>query len=173
MYQTIRFTLHGAALSLLLSGAGFGQAKGQIDSTKTAVVLPFDSSVKGSVGLPEATRTAVALYLKDSGIFAGVLTSEEAQDKEKNGLVNIGATLSDFAAGNMATRVIVGLGAGRAHAGFDFVIKDAGGATIWQKHIKETASFWSNSASSASQRLELPEKIAKTLVKELQKVRAR
>ena len=80
----------------------------------------------------------------------------------------------DFAPGNMAARAIVGLGSGRAHAGFEFIVKDAQtGTALWQKTIKETASFWSNSASSAAQRLELPEKIAKTLVKELKKAQAK
>jgi hypothetical protein len=72
----------------------------------------------------------------------------------------------------MATRALIGLGAGRAHAGFNFVVKEsATGKVLWQKTIKETASFWSNSASSAAQRSELPEKVAKTFVEELQKAK--
>jgi hypothetical protein len=40
---------------------------------------------------------------------------------------------------------------------------------VGKKTIKETASFSSNSASSSAQRLELPEKVAKRFVEELQK----
>ena len=89
-------------------------------------------------------------------------------------MVEIDATLVDFAPGNMAARAIVGMGNGRAHAGFEFTVKDsATGNAIWQGRIKETASFWSNAASSVSQRAELPEKVAKSLVKELKKSKAR
>ena len=106
-------------------------------------------------------------------MFAGVLAPEEVNDKDKSMLLELSATLSDFAPGNMATRVMVGLGSGRAHAGFDFTLKDSAGRTVWQRRIKETASFWSNSASSAAQRQELPEKVAKALVKELEKARTK
>ena len=151
----------------LLAFAGLAQA--QVDLSKAVTVLPFESAVQGAGGLPEATRTAVIQFLKDAKVFAGVFTPEAAKD---NGGLELRATLADFAPGNMATRVMVGLGTGRAHAGFDFTVMDSG-RMVWQKRIKETASFWSNSASSVSQRQELPEKIAKTLVKELQKVKAK
>jgi len=69
-------------------------------------------------------------------------------------------------------RGIVGFGAGRAHAGFAFTVKDSKtGKVLWKKTIKETASFWSNSASSSAQRSELPEKVAKSFVEELQKAK--
>ena len=169
-------TGHGVAfvisilLSLFLGSVCFGQvAQNKIDTSKIAVVLPFESTVSKAGGLPEATRTAVIQLLKDEKIFAGVLTPEEAKDKDKATLVEISAKLVEFAPGNMAARVLVGMGSGRSSAAYDFTIRDsATGNVFWQNHIKEKASVWSNSASSAVQRLELPEKIAKTLVKRLQ-----
>jgi hypothetical protein len=148
MYQRISFVLSALMLTVLCGNVCVGQeVKNKIDVSKTAVILPFGSSVKGAVGLPDATRTAVILFLKEEGLFSAVLTPEEAQEKDKSALVEIGGTLVDFAPGNMATRVVIGLGSGRAHAGFDFTVKDsATGTALWQKHIKETASFWSNSA---------------------------
>ena len=122
--------------------------------------------------MPESTRTSVMQFLKDEHIFDTVLSPEDAKDRDKGTLVEVSATLVDFAPGNAATRLMVGLGSGRAHAGYDFTIKDAAtGKVLWTKRIKETASFWSNTASSASQRQELPEKVAKSLVKELKSVR--
>lgn len=169
MYHRISFVLSAAMLTALCVGQ---QANKKIDTSKAVVILPFESSVKGQVGLPEATRAAVIQFLKDEGLFSAVLTPEEAKDK--SALLEIGANLVDFAPGNKATRMVVGLGTGRAHAGFDFTIKDSlTGNTIWQGHIKETASFWSNDASSVAQRAELPEKIAKSLVKKLKQAEAK
>jgi hypothetical protein len=66
--------------------------------------------------------------------------------------------------------MMVGLGSGRASAAFDFELKNTeSGKVVWKRTIKEKASVWSNSASSSAQRSELPEKIAQTLIKELQK----
>jgi hypothetical protein len=163
------------ALTVVSGTICVGQrATNQIDLSKSAVILPFESSVKGAPGLPEATRTAVILFMKDEGMFSAVLTPEEAKDKDRTALVDISAKLVDFAPGNEAARLLVGLGSGRAHAGFDFTAKDsATGNVLWQKHIKETASFWSNSASSVAQRAELPEKVAKSLVKELNEAKAK
>lgn len=146
MLKTSLFLLLAAASGLL------GQAQ-KIDTSKSIVILPFESTVKSAPGFSDAARASVIAYLKDAKTFAGVLTPEEAKDK--SGVLELNATLADFSGGNMATRAIVGLGSGRAHAGFDFVLKE-GERTIWQKRIKETASFWSNSASSSSQRQELP-----------------
>ena len=124
--------------------------------------------------MPEATRTAVIQFLKDDNLFAAVVSPEDAKGRDKGSLLEIEAKLVDFAAGNMATRAVVGMGSGRAHAGFDFNLKDsATGATLWRGTIKEKASFWSNSASSVAQRAELPEKIAKALVKELTKAKGK
>ena len=175
MYQMKPVAMSWVLLTLALAAAANGQQiKNKIDTSKSAVILPFETSVKGAVGLPDATRTAVIQFLKDEGLFSALLTPEEAKDKDKAALVEISAKLVDFAAGNMATRAIVGLGAGRAHAGFDFTVKDAATGTIlWQGQIKETASFWSNAASSVSQRAELPEKIAKSLLKELKKAKVK
>ena len=103
-------------------------------------------------------------------MFSAVLTPEEAQDKDKAALVEISAKLTDFGGGNMAARVMVGMGSGRAHAGYDFTIKDsATGNVIWEQRIKGVASVWSNSASSSAQRMELPERVAKSLVTTLKK----
>jgi len=142
-----------------------------VDSTNAALVLQFDSSVTdaNAVGLPEATRAAVIQALKNSKMFTAYLAPEEADGIKTS--VQISGRLVDFASGNVATRMVIGLGTGRAHAGFIFTIKDPSGEVIWTKTIKETASFWSNSASSSAQRSELPEKVAKTLVEELQKAK--
>jgi hypothetical protein len=84
-------------------------------------------------------------------------------------LVEIGARLVDFAPGNAAKRLMVGFGSGRAHAEFEFTLKDpTSGDTVWKKKIKQTASFWFNSTtSSAAERSELPDGVAKKLVEEL------
>jgi hypothetical protein len=52
----------------------------------------------------------------------------------------------------------------------DFTVKDVQtGSVLWRKQIKEKASVWSNASSSNSQRGELPDKLAQTLLKELKK----
>jgi hypothetical protein len=145
---------------------------GQLDLSKGAVVFTFDSSIDdpAAAGLPDATRTAVISVLKSSGMFPAVGTPEQAKDKKAQ--VEITAKLVDFAGGNVAKRMLIGLGTGRAHAGFDFVVKDATtGKVLWQKRVKETASFWSNSASSSAQRTELPEKVAKSFMEQLKKAK--
>lgn len=159
----------GILLSFFLVSACFGQvAKTKIDTSKIAVILPFESAVDKTGGLPQATRTAVIQVLKDAKIFADVLTPEEAKDKNKAALVEIGAKLVEFTSGNRAARVLVGMGSGRASARFEFTLKDpATGNVLWQNSVKKKASVWSNSASSVAQRLELPEQIAETLVKNL------
>lgn len=165
-------------LCVVIAAGSKGRAaeprRGALNGSQKLVVLPFESSDKKARGLPEATRTAVIEFFKDEQVFAGVLTPEEAKDADQAGLLELHATLVDFEPGNMATRVIIGLGTGRAHAGFQFTIKEAGsGAVLWEKTIKEKASFWSNSASSVAQRLELPEKIAKKLLNEVSKAKAK
>jgi hypothetical protein len=143
-------------------------AWGQIDYTKNAVVLPFESSTKVTPGFLDVARDTVIAFLKEDKTFATVLDPAEASAHEKSSMIEIGATLVEFKAGSMATRVLVGLGSGRASAAFEFTIKDMQtGDVIWKKRIKEKASVWSNSASSTAQRQELPEKIAKKLIKEL------
>jgi hypothetical protein len=112
----------------------------------------------------------VIAYLKEAGLFASVLTPEEAKSKNKASMIKIKAKLVEFGAGNRAKRVFVGLGSGRAHAVFDFTIMNgATGYAIWSQSIKGVASFWSNTSSSASQRMELPEKVAKAFVSSLKK----
>ncbi len=148
-------------------------SKKGVDLSKTAVVLPFESAVKGAAGLPEATRAAVIQTLKGDGVFAAVLTPEEAKDKDKTTLVEISARLVDFAAGNAAKRLTVGFGSGRAHAGFEFTFTEpATGTIVWKKTIKQTASFWFNgTTSSAAERAELPDGLAKKLEQELKAAR--
>ena len=175
MPRRISTTMRMVMLVLFWGNLGISEnVKNQIDLSKTAVILPFKASVKGAFSLPDATRTAVIQCLKDEGVFFAVLTPEEAKDKDPSAFVEISATLGDFGPGNKATRMAVGLGSGRAHAGFDFTVRDSvAGTVLWRKHINETASFWSNSESSVAQRAELPEKVAKSLVKEIKKARAR
>jgi hypothetical protein len=139
---------------------------------RNVIVLPFDSAVKTAYALPDATRTAVIYYLKEEGVFASVVKSEEAGDKDKANAIEIGATLVEIDPGNMAARILVGFGSGRSHATFDFTGRDAlNGEVVWRATIREKASYWSDIAlaSSAAQRLELPEKIAKAFTRELKK----
>jgi len=170
MTRKIILPLGLACIALLLAGVCSAQdSKKGVDLSKTAVVLPFESAVQGAPGLPEATRTAVIQTLKDSGTFVAVLTPEEAKDKDKATLVEISARLVDFAAGNAAKRVMLGFGSGRAHAGFEFTIKNpVTGQTVWQETVKQTASLWFNSyTSSGAERAELPQKVAKKLAQDL------
>jgi len=156
-------------VSAILFGSLCGSAAAAAEKNQTIVVVPFESTVKGAAGLPEATRTAVIQMIKDEQLFAAVFTPEEAKDKDKTTIVELSAKLVDFDAGNAAKRVLVGFGGGRAHAGFEFVIKDSKGE-VWKKTIKSTASFWFNgTTSSAAERAELPEGVAKKLVEELKK----
>ena len=177
-----RFSMETADM-IALKSAGVSEAviaemlkpanqTGQLDLSKGAVVLAFETSISdpAAAGLPDATRTAVISVLKGADMFPAVGTPEQAKDKKA--LVEISAKLVDFAGGNVAKRMIIGLGTGRAHAGFDFVVKDAAtGKVLWQKTVKETASFWSNSASSSAQRTELPEKVAKSFMEQLKKAK--
>jgi hypothetical protein len=170
MTRKIMLSLGLACIALLVAGVCSAQdSKKSVDLSKTAVVLPFESAVQGAPGLPEATRAAVIQTLKDTGTFAAVLTPEEAKDKDKATLIEISARLVDFAAGNEAKRLMVGFGSGRAHAGFEFTLKDpVTGDTVWQKTIKQTAALaFSGYTSSSAERAELPQKLAKNLVQEL------
>jgi hypothetical protein len=163
--------LSDAVISAMVKPAT-GNTSTPADLSRAALILPFESAVKGAdaAGLPDATRTAVIQILKGNRMFSALLSPEEAAGKKT--LVEISAELVDFAPGKLATRVVIGLGTGRAHAGFNFIVKDsATGKVVWQKTIKEAASFWSNSASSSAQRSELPEKVAKSFVEELQKAK--
>ena len=100
-----------------------------------------------AAGLPDATPAAIMQILKSRKMFSAVVGPEEAIGRKP--LVEISADLVDFAPGNVATRIIVGLGTGRAHAGFNFAVKEpATGRVLWKKTIKETASFWSRLPSA-------------------------
>jgi hypothetical protein len=142
------------------------------DLSKAARIKTFESSVTeaDAASLPDATRGAVIQILNNSRMFSALVGPDEAVGNQT--LVEISAELIDFASGNVAERMVIGFGTGRAHAGFDFTVKDSRtGKVLWKKTIKETASFWSNSASSSAQRSELPEKVAKRFVEELQKAK--
>lgn len=172
MRQTQVVTTAVLIAMVLVSAMCFSQAKGKgLDLGKTLVVKPFESTVKGAATLPEATRQAVIQMMKDEAVFSAVLTPEEAKDKEKPGLIELEAKLVDFAPGSAAKRLMVGFGSGRAHAGFEFTFKDAAtGEILWQRTVKQTASFWFNSTtSSAAERSELPEGLAKKLIQEVKK----
>lgn len=147
------------AAALLSSTLAFAQA----DPSKTLVIMPFESSAETKPGFLDQSRTSVAAFLKENKLFADVQTADAA----KGDAMTLSAKLVEFKAGNMATRVMVGMGSGRASAAYDFTLRDAAGKVVWMKTIKEKASVWSNNASSTAQRLELPEKIAGALVKEL------
>ena len=146
---------------------------GSLDLSDGALILPFSSAIQdpAAANLPDLTRTAVLNILKGGRLFPAVGTPEEAM-KDRPAKIEINAELVDFAGGNVAKRILVGVGTGRAHAGFSFTVKEtATGKILWKKTIKETASFWSNSASSSSQRLELPEKVAKSFVEQITKAK--
>jgi hypothetical protein len=136
---------------------------------KNVVVLPFESAVEVKPGFLDAARASVVAYLKDGKVFASVTAVDKAEAKAN--ALEFAAKLLDFNAGSMATRVMVGLGTGRASAKFEFTLKESeSGKIVWKKAIQEKANYWSNSASSAAQRQELPDKIAETLLKELKKL---
>jgi hypothetical protein len=154
------------------SSSSTGHSPTRVDLSRAALILPFETSITeaDAAGLPDATRAAVIQIMKNKKMFSALLGPEEAVGK--NTLVEISAELVDFAPGNVASRLLIGVGTGRPHAGFNFVIKDsATGKVLWKKAIKETASFWSNTSSSTAQRMELPEKVAKTFIEELQKAK--
>jgi hypothetical protein len=144
-----------------------------VDLSKPIMVKSFTANVKGAAGLPEAVRGAVVQTMKDDGAFKSVLKEEEAKDAPADYILE--GQLVNFEAGNAAKRLMVGFGSGRSHAIFDFVVKEAStGQVVWQKSIKQTASFWFNgTTSSAAERAELPDGLAKKLVEELKKSRAK
>jgi len=149
-----------------------GGSSGRLDLSKGVLVRPFSSTISdpAAAGLPDATRTAVVNILKTNEKFSAAGTLEESKDGTS--WIEISAELVDFAGGNVAKRMLIGLGSGRAHAGFSITVKEsATGKILWKKTIKETASFWSNSASSSAQRSELPEKVAKSFVEQLVKAK--
>ena len=153
----------------VLMGICIAQSRKSAEKAQTVVVLPFESAVKGASTLSDATRSAVIQMLKEEKLFEAVLTPEEAKDKDKANIVELGARLVDFEPGNAAKRLLVGLGTGRAHAGFEFSMKDSTGQ-VWKKTVKSTASFWFNGyTSSATERAELPDGVAKKLIDELKK----
>jgi len=158
-------------VAAMLKSRTISNASPTIDLSRVALIRPFDSSVSDAdaAGLPDATRIAVIQIMQNNRMFSAFLSPEEAAGKKI--LVEISADLVDFAPGNMAKRLVVGLGTGRAHAGFNFTVKDSAGNVLLKRTIKETASFWSNSASSSAQRSELPQKVAKSFVEELQKAK--
>jgi Domain of unknown function (DUF4410) len=143
-----------------------------VDLSKTVMVKSFTASVKGAAGLPETVRGAVIQTLKDDATFKSILNEEDAKDAQTDYVLE--GTLVNFEAGNAAKRLMVGFGSGRSHATFDFVLKEAStGQVVWQKSIKQTASFWFNgTTSSAAERAELPDGLAKKLLEELKKSRA-
>jgi uncharacterized protein DUF4410 len=160
--------LHLASLFLLVAICIDANAN-SVDPSKPVVVKQFTASVKGAAGLPEAVRGAVIQTLKDDGTFKSVLKEEEAKDAPANYVLE--GQLVDFDPGNAAKRLVIGLGSGRSHATFDFVVKEVStGQVVWQKQIKQTASFWFNgTTSSAAERAELPDGLAKKLMEELKK----
>jgi hypothetical protein len=176
-----RIELKAAIVPLLLLIVGPWQAyaeKKVLDQYHALVIEPFESAEKAVGNLPDAVRSAAIHAIKEEGLFTSTLTSEEAKAKEneawteKKGVLTLYGRLVDFDPGNAAKRMMVGLGTGRAHANFEFVLKNAAsGEVVWQKTIKQTASFWFNgTTSSAAERAELPEELAKKLVKELSKL---
>lgn len=152
-----------------------------LDDYNNVVVERFESSVKGAIGLPDAVRGACLQAIKEDVLFSEVATAEE--DKAKDGenapvkpaVLRLSGQLVDFEPGNAAKRMMVGFGTGRAHASFEFTLRDPSmGRVVWQKRVKQTASFWFNgTTSSAAERGELPEGLAKKLVEELKKERSR
>jgi hypothetical protein len=149
-----------------------GKPSKLLDLSKGALVFAFSSVITdpAAASLPGDTRTALINILKSNGMFPAVGTPDELTDGKS--WVEISGELVDFAGGNVAKRMLIGLGAGRAHAGFNFTVKEsATGRVLLKKTVKETASFWSNSASSSAQRSELPEKVAKSFVEQLMKAK--
>lgn len=140
-----------------------------VDISKSIMVKQFTASVKGAAGLPEAVRSAIVQTMTDDGTFKSVVKEEEAKDAPADYVLE--GVLVNFEAGNAAKRLMVGFGSGRSHAVFEFSIKESStGNVVWKKSIKQTASFWFNgTTSSAAERAELPDGLAKKLVEELKK----
>ena len=42
-------------------------SKKGVDLSKAVIVRPFEAGVKGAVGLPDATRSAIIQHMKDEG----------------------------------------------------------------------------------------------------------
>ena len=159
-------------VSLLVLGLSSPVSAGSVDLSKSLVVKQFTASVKGAAGLPEAVRGSVVQTMRDDGAFKGVVKDEEAKDAPAGYVLE--GVLTNFEAGNAAKRLMVGFGSGRSHAIFDFVLKDSTGNVVWKKSIKQTASFWFNgTTSSAAERAELPDGLAKKLVEELKKAQSK
>ena len=178
----MKLRLRNVLLVLLLAWTCQAHAgKKTLDNYKSVVVEVFDASVKGALGLPDAVRGACLQAIKEEGLFTDVSTAEDEktktgeQDPPKLGLLRLTGQLVDFDPGNAAKRLMVGFGSGRAHAEFEFALRDpATGQIVWQKKLKQTASFWFNgTTSSAAERGELPEGLAKKLVQELKKEHSR
>jgi uncharacterized protein DUF4410 len=142
---------------------------GSVDRSKSIVIKQFTASVKGAAGLPEAVRSAVIQTMTDDATFKSIVKEEEAKDAPADYVLE--GVLVNFEAGNAAKRLMVGFGSGRSHAVFEFSIKDkSSGNVVWKKTIKQTASFWFNgTTSSAAERAELPDGLAKKLVEEIKK----
>ena len=156
------------ASPLLLLAICVDARGGSVDPGKPIVIKAFTASVKGAAGLPEAVRGSVVQTLKDDGTFKSIIKEEEAKDAPAGYVLE--GDLINFEAGNAAKRLMVGFGSGRSHAVFGFVLKDAAGQVVWKKQIKQTASFWFNgTTSSAAERAELPDGLAKKLMEELKK----
>lgn len=141
---------------------------GQVAQRREAVVAPFTAEVQVTPGFLDAMRTTVVAFLREhrrgKGQFDSVLTERTAGFDG----VEIDARLVKFKPGNAAVRAVVGLGAGRASARFEFTMTETkSGRVIWRKTIQATAAYFGSSGSSHGQRQELPERIAERLMKEL------
>jgi uncharacterized protein DUF4410 len=174
MRQRLALLLSSSLLAFFATSVYAGNKS--VDLSKPIIVKAFTAKVKGAAGLPEAVRGAVVQTMRDDGEFTSVLKEDDAEAKtapQPN--FTLEGELVDFEAGNAAKRLMVGFGSGRSHARFDFSLKNSStGEVVWQKSIKQTASFWFNgTTSSAAERAELPDGLAKQLVNELKKSEAK
>lgn len=139
----------GTKLSLLLGllalatiGCLFaGQAFAQTEEKTTLVVREF--SVANGVQWPYSTKqlqmATVAELIAKCGARAQVVT--ETPENAAKVLVLEGTILS-WKAGNRATRLMVGLGAGRESAKIHFYLNDASGKKVFEHTDTIRQSVW-------------------------------
>jgi hypothetical protein len=166
MRRLIILSLGIMMLARINDGALAGESKTRIDFSKTAVVMPFESSlIAASSVIPETTQKYVISLLKEAALFPEVLTSKEAKNRDKATLIEITGRLEDYSSGR-TTRGILFSSYRPAYAEFSITIKDsATGTVLWERCINaEEASF----ASSKSRISEPSKNVARKFVKELQ-----
>jgi hypothetical protein len=145
--------------------ASAGERRKDIDFSKAAVVLPFESSLAAASSvIPEMAQKEAIRFLKETALFSTVLTPEEAQNRDPSTMIEITGKLEDFSTGRTGWRLFFPVNK-PAYVEFEITLKDpATGTILWERRISAEAS----SLSSRSSLSEPVEKAVKIFVKELQ-----